>query len=573
MPFSDNTLFWNKSAMELDAERFHILFELTDEMVYACSVAPNGSLVCEWATPALERITGYAPSTLATPGSVFLLVHASDLTAAHQQLQCVLQGQADTRDLRIVTKSGEIRWIRQQMHPIWNEHAKRVVRVYVVGRDITDTKCYETAMQRAQGELEERIAERTASLLATNAALAQEITERKRAEAAIRQLNGELEQLMQLKDQFLANMSHELRTPLGVILTLSESLMDHLYGQVTAQQKEMLGRIHQHGHHLLSLINDILDIAKIESGVLELEMSQVDVREVCQYSLQMVHVAARQKRIALCSKLDFALQVITADELRLTQMLINLLTNAVKFTPEGGEVGLDVTCDAAQQVARFSVWDTGIGIAAADQARLFRPFVQLDGGLRRANEGAGLGLALVARLAELHDGRVALESAPGQGSRFTITLPWQQPSSDSLPPAMALPVESMPVTATGATLILLVEDHAHTSAALAFYLTNQHYRVVTTGNGTEALTLALQHRPDLILTDIQMSDMDGLALVHRLRQQTACVKIPIIALTAHAMSGDRERFLAAGFTDYLSKPVDLRHLKAMIAKYLQVTPV
>lgn len=565
MPFSDTTLFWRKSAMELDAERFHILLELTGEMVYACAVAPNGSLVCEWVTPAFERITGFAPSTLLTPGSVLLLVHASDLTIAHQQLQTVLQGKADARDLRIVTKSGETRWIHQQMHPIWNEEAKRVMRIYVVGRDITESKRVEAVMQQAQSDLEERIAERTASLMATNAALAQEIAERKRAEAAVRQLNGELEQLMQLKDQFLANMSHELRTPLSVILTLSESLMDHLYGQVTVQQKEMLGRIHQHGHHLLSLINDILDIAKMESGVLELEMTAVDVPEVCHYSLQMVHVAARQKRIALFSKLDFALNVIIADELRLTQMLINLLTNAVKFTPDGGEVGLEVTSDAEQQVARFTVWDNGIGITADDQARLFRPFVQLDGGLMRANEGAGLGLALVARLAELHHGRVEVESAPGQGSRFTITLPWQQ-----LPEPLAaatVPPVNLPDSTTAA-LLLLVEDHAHTSAALAFYLTNQHYRVMTTKNGAEALALAVEQQPALILLDIQMPDMDGMTLVHHLRQQAVCAQIPIIALTAHAMIGDRERFLAAGFTDYLSKPVDLHHLKAVIARHL-----
>jgi len=554
---------WCGTAFCLEAERSRVLFELTEEMVYACNVHADGTLTVAWATPAFTRITGYTSETI-PDRTLFALIHPEDQPALRQQCQQVLTGLADSREVRIITHKGDLRWLQQQMHPIVDEVTGYPVRIYVVGHDITEAKEYAARLER-------HVEERTAKLLTANAALEVEIAERKRAEAAIRNLNSELEQLMRLKDQFLANMSHELRTPLSVILTLAESLVDNLYGEIRLPQREVLNRIYQNGRHLLSLISDILDITKIESGTLALEIEKVQVQELCQYSLQTVQEAAQEKRISLFSRCDFAVQTIEADELRLLQILINLLTNAVKFTPEGGEVGLEVTGDRTAGLVYFTIWDTGLGISEADQHKIFRPFIQLDGGLTRRNEGAGLGLALVARLTELHSGHIQVHSVVGQGSRFTVALPWRlaEPHAPASRPRMANPTAVSPAPpVTAPEVILLVEDNPHTRESFAFYLATCGYKVMLANSGLEAIALLDQQQPDLILMDVQMADLDGLEAVRRIRSQERFSTMPIIALTALAMTGDRERCLTAGFTDYLSKPVALRHLRQVIEAHL-----
>jgi len=295
-------------------------------------------------------------------------------------------------------------------------------------------------------------------LTETNAAMAAEIAERKRAEAALeaaraslaqrveertrelRAANEDLARASRLKNEFFACMSHELRTPLHAILGLSEAMQEQTYGLINENQLEALGNIAESGRHLLALINDILDLSKIEAGKLELEMAPVMVEFVCQASLRFINQMAQRKRLKVFTNLDSAVTTIQADERQLKQILVNLLSNAVKFTPEGGSIGLEVagkveprqTCGArdatslaGQGVIHFTVWDNGIGIAPEDLERLFQPFVQLDSGLTRQYPGTGLGLALVRRLVNLHGGSISVESEPGKGSRFTVSLPWQ----------------------------------------------------------------------------------------------------------------------------------------------------
>ena len=263
-------------------------------------------------------------------------------------------------------------------------------------------------------------------------------TERKRAELVLRAseetlryANAELARALRLKDEFLAGMSHELRTPLHGILAMTETLLDQIRGPLNEHQQRSVRLIEQSGRHLLALINDLLDLSKIEAGKLDLHLGAVSVDDVCQSSLLFVRELAVKKEIAV----DYANAMpgirITADEQRLKQMLVNLLGNAVKFTPSGGHVRLDVTvdpgCPSDPDGGRihFAVQDDGPGIAPADQARLFQPFIQIDAQLSRQHEGTGLGLALVKRLAEQHGGRVRLDSSgvPGEGCCFTITLP------------------------------------------------------------------------------------------------------------------------------------------------------
>jgi len=283
----------------------------------------------------------------------------------------------------------------------------------------------------------------------------------------------------------------------------------------------------------------------------------------------MINELAHKKNQQISLDLD-EIESFWADDRRLKQVLVNLLSNAVKFTPEHGKFGLEVRGDRKEKRVMFTVWDNGIGIRENDLVRLFRPFVQLDSGLSREATGTGLGLALVAQMVRLHGGSVAVESQPGEGSRFTVILPWE--------PALATDAtlrlkntgkfRAIKPDAKDRPVILLIEDTREVTMMITDYLEMAGYQVLTAPDGLSGIEQAQLHRPALILMDIQMPNMDGLEAMRRLRADLDFRTVPIIALTALAMRGDRERCLAAGATDYLAKPVSLKKLVQMIDQYL-----
>ena len=391
-----------------------------------------------------------------------------------------------------------------------------------------------------------------------------DITQRKQAEEALRRANLELERAIRMKDEFLASMSHELRTPLTGILGLTEILDRGIYGPMNEKQINAIRIVEESGRHLLNLINDILDLSKIEAGKLNLETSDLNVSEVCQASLRMVTqmAAAKHQTVSFsCQPAEFSM---VADSRRLRQILVNLLGNAIKFTPEDGELGLDVRADAQEGLVHFTIWDNGIGIAADDLHRLFQPFVQLDGSLARTHGGTGLGLSLVRRLVELHQGSVSLESTPDVGSRFTVSLPWQKAAPPPEPEPELVPVAHLPDGEQ--PVILLVEDNEINILLVTDFLEALGYNVVVAHTGVEALQMALETAPRLILMDIQLPEINGIEVIRRIRKMDApaIATAPIIALTAMAMAGDREACLQAGANDYLSKPVNLEELAQSI---------
>jgi signal transduction histidine kinase/CheY-like chemotaxis protein len=408
------------------------------------------------------------------------------------------------------------------------------------------------------------------------------------AKEAAETANIQLAHAARLKDEFLAGMSHELRTPLNTILGMAEALQEETFGIINDGQTDAIRHIEESGRHLLSLINDILDLSKVEAGKLDLYLEDVELVMIAQSSLRFVGQTARQKNLRIVSSLDPAVGILRADARRLKQMLVNLLANAVKFTPEGGAIGLDVIGDAASRRVQLEVWDTGIGIDQAEQARLFQPFVQLDSRLSREYTGTGLGLALVARMAALHGGSVSVESAPGHGSRFTISLPWTPEVLPDCPIDTRAMAESRPSVPAGtsehistpaidapqqpaaaAPVVLLAEDEEHNIYTLSTYLAAKGYQVIGARNGAEAVDRARDSAPDVILMDIQMPGMDGLEAIRRIRDDPGIAPVPIIALTALAMPGDRERCLAAGANAYLGKPVSLKELVSTIGDLLR----
>ncbi|MBI4861364.1 MAG: PAS domain S-box protein [Candidatus Riflebacteria bacterium] len=402
-----------------------------------------------------------------------------------------------------------------------------------------------------------------------------DITERKRSEEQLRCARDAAEAANQAKSGFLASMSHELRTPLTSILAFSEALQDMVYGPLTESQTRALRSIAVSGRHLLDLINDILDVSKIEAGRLELDVRRCSVPEICQAAVQLIAGMAGSKSQSLEFSISPESLALMADPRRLKQMLVNLLGNAVKFTPTGGRLGLEVRCDPEVGAIRFVVWDTGIGMNDSDLTRLFKPFVQIDSALSRRFSGSGLGLALVQRLAELHGGSISVESTPGQGSRFMLLLPWNPmpavaPVSPETEPGPRPAADLAAPKAGAAASILLADDDPAVSTALCDGLEARGYAVTLACDGQEAVEKFKELRPDLVVMDIHMPVLDGLDAIRLMRSDADPVlrTVPIVALTALAMPGDRERIMAAGATDCRTKPVRIRSLVETIEHWL-----
>ncbi len=389
-------------ALRESEERYRAAFRNNPDAIFV--VDAQGRIVD--ANPAALALTGLDRDTLTAQHITDLAPEADRHEHGDAFRELVKDGCVYRPHMQFMTARGDA--VQIEMHgttlgpTLWQ----------VLARDIGARLEAENKLIALKNMLEEKVAARTRELQDANEALAR---------------------ASKMKDQFLANMSHELRTPLNSVLGLAEALLDGVYGDLDEQQKQILMTMRDSGRHLLELINDILDLSKIDAGRLELDLRSISVSEVCQVSLRMIRPLALAKRIGTWMRTDPRLSVVVADERRLKQMLVNLLSNAVKFTPAGGQAGIEVWSHG--EWAYFSVTDTGIGISPPDLRRIFEPFTQIDSSLSRQHDGTGLGLALVRRLAELHGGRVDVDSEPGRGSRFTIVLPLvDPPERDSLPP-------------------------------------------------------------------------------------------------------------------------------------------
>jgi PAS domain S-box-containing protein len=466
----------------------------------------------------------------------------------------------ETEDLEyyenlIRTANGEERIIAWH-NTVLRDGEGSVTGVLSSGEDITERIQAEIKLRMERTRLAQRIREKTSELSMANL---------------------ELARANRLKDEFLASMSHELRTPLNAILGMTEVLQKEIHGALNEKQDRCLQRIEESGRHLLDLINDILDLAKIGAGKLELDIRDVYVKSVCQSSLNFVKQQANKKNIKVSLEIDDALKLISADERRLKEILVNLLSNAVKFTHEGGEIGLEVKGDPQQNMVHFAVWDTGIGIREEDKEVLFRPFIQLDGSLTREHSGTGLGLALVKKLTELHSGNVSLDSKLGEGSRFTVSIPWQEKtgidniseeeqeeSASTMSEPVAKRMESDQISEIEKPLVLLVDDDENCISFVSDFLRFKGNDVIIARDGAEAVQLVKEKEPNLVLMDIHMPGMNGLEAIKSIRSDARVSDTPIVALTGLAMRGDRERFIQAGANDYISKPVSLDNLAKVI---------
>lgn len=397
-----------------------------------------------------------------------------------------------------------------------------------LGRAFNDMS---TKLQSTHATLEQRIAEKTAHL--QQAILA-------------------LERANKMKSEFLANMSHELRTPLNAIIGFAEVLRDKIAGDLNEEQTDFVTDIHSSGCHLLQMINDILDLSKIEAGKMELQYGIFLVPEAIDEVNTILKGLASKKHLELKTVILTEVKNIEADRVKFKQVLYNLLSNAIKFTPENGKIILEA--GVMDDMLQLSVSDTGIGMKSEDQQKVFKEFWQADSSFARKYEGTGLGLALTKRIVEMHGGKIWFESEYGKGSVFYFTLPLKAPvETTETKEIKAKPLQAIPVGEKDAKTVLVVEDDRMASDLLTLYLTNAGYRVITAGDGEEAIKKAKEYQPFLITLDVMLPKKDGWDVLSELKNSQDFAHIPVIIVS---MVDNKDLGFSLGAVEYLTKPID-----------------
>src|SRR3954463_10260894 len=420
-------------------------------------------------------------------------------------------------------------------------------------------------------------------------AAARDVTELKLFEQTLQQKNVELEEASRMKSEFLANMSHELRTPLNAIIGFSEVLGDGLIGNLSDQQKKFIGDIFSSGKHLLSLINDILDLSKVEAGKMMLDLESVQISSLFANSLSIIKEKAQARHIDLTLDAPRELGSIRADARKVKQIVYNLLSNAVKFSLDGGQVTLRATRVPRAQVGQLpgsgtgrvfpladnefqefleiSVTDNGIGVSPNGLEALFKPFSQIDSGLSRKYQGTGLGLAMIKLLAELHGGTLAVASEEGEGSRFTVWLPLR--AEEEIEAAKRVVLGRALEAPSGDRYAMIVEADMKSADLIRVHLEAEGFKVVHAATAEDALVLAERNTLSLITLAIMLPQMDGWELLTRFKQMPALKHIPIVIVSIVA---DRNKGFALGAAAVMQKPISRQELNDSLVE-LGLVPV
>jgi PAS domain S-box-containing protein len=509
--------------------------------------------------PAWEKNLGWSSDELmAIP---FLdIVHPEDREATARAAQGLVAGQAlNNFENRYRCADGSYIWISLNSYPLVEEEL-----IFSMARDVT-----------VQKKLEQEISERSTQVETANFELHTINEESQTLNESLQILNEQLKvqqieniesnrrlaEVSQTKSDFLANMSHELRTPLNSVIGFSEVLQDQMFGQINQKQQEYVSNILTSGKHLLSLINDILDLSKVESGKMVLEMGDFSLRESLDASLMMLKEKALKAGIEL--NLELAPQAdirIVADQRKIKQILFNLLSNAVKFTPAGGTICVSAVRDG--DFIEITVADSGMGIRPEDISKLFKAFTQLESVYTKGFEGTGLGLALTRQLVELHGGRVWVKSDFGAGSRFSFTLP--------LAPAVIVSSPTGPQAADSTATVLLIEDDPLTLSSIGRALQSKGHVTLLAANGEEGVRIAQRELPDLIILDLVMPGMSGFEVIKQLHNLKATAGIPVLILTEMDLSGaDRSRLTGKVWRIEEKRSLSTQELNSLVERAVE----
>jgi PAS domain S-box-containing protein len=504
-------------ALRTAEDRLQEVMAFSATVLYALEV-DGETLRPAWVSDNFSQVTGYDPALSRDMNWAMTRFHPEERDRLMREMPALLRQERFTREYRFRFHDGIYHWIRDE---------SRVLR---------DAAGQPTQVLGAWLDISERV----------------------RAEAQVREARAAAEAANRAKSDFLAKMSHELRTPLNSIIGFSEMLDDEAFGPLNGKQRRYVSNVLTSGRTLLQLINDILDLSKIEAGRMDLVPVEFDVAAALGEVQTMMESQAVQKAHQLSVAVAPGTGRLQADPIRFRQIMYNLLSNAIKFTPEGGRITVSAS-DAGDDIA-FSVSDTGIGIKVEDQQRIFREFDQVDSAYARTQQGTGLGLALTRKLVELHGGRIWVESEPGLGSTFHFQLPIRTAPRPTPSLATAAGGE---VTGTSGPLVLVVEDDLHAGDLLGHYLREAGYRVAQATSGAGAIELARNLRPDAITLDILLPGEDGLAVLGQLKSQPETKSIPVVVVS---ITEHRELGFSLGAIEWLMKPVQREPFLASVRR-------
>ena len=541
-----------------ESESFHRLIgELASDFAFHARIESGGQIAIDSATSGLKAVLGYTLEDLqARPG--LSLIHAEDRSDIQDALSRAGAGDEVKGEARVIAKDGRIVHVEYRAHPERNPDGN-LAGVLGAFRDVSLERQQQTALAAERQRLLVDISKRQeveAELRRSKEEADRRANEAEEARAAVKDREQRLHYEAQLKDEFLATLAHELRNPLAPLRNVAEILRLEALSDTARQATGVMERqISQ----LVRLIDDLMDVSRITRGQLTLRRERVDLRAIIESAVETAQPHMTTAGVELTIDLPAQPVVLDADATRISQVILNLLTNAAKFTPTGGQVAIIVR----PQADRVSVMvrDSGVGIAPEDQDRVFGMFVQLNRDMRRSQTGLGIGLTLVKQMTELHGGNVAVWSAGlGKGTEFTVHLPMavavEQPEAR----------EATDPHSFAKCTVLVVDDSQDGADSLAFLLKACGHDVLTAYDGRTALSLAQERVPDVVLLDIGMPEVSGYDVARAIRREAWGRTMRLIALTGWGQAEHRRRSLEVGFDDHLVKPVELEMLEKLLQK-------
>lgn len=553
-----------RKLSEKQLHKFSKVVEQSPNMILITDL----NYVIEYVNPSFSRVSGYSQEDIVGRQYKFLKLAMADEPEYEELWTALREGHVWHGENIDKRKNGELYWQDVSINPILDEDGQTIHFVSIM-QDISGRKKVEEELQELNLSLEQKVMERTSELSITNEFLMKEVIARKKHETELKLARNEAEKANKAKSEFISRMSHELRTPMNSILGFAQLFS---MGELSPVQRRGVDHILTSGNHLLKLINEVLDISKIEAGKMSLSVEQIKVKEAISEAIDLVHPLTINPQITICyiphETDDLSIK---ADKQRVIQVLVNILTNAIKYNKKGGTVTVEAFVEpgdvAENDRVKIAIKDTGVGIAEKDINKLFIPFERLAN-TEMQIEGTGLGLSIAKELTALMDGEISVQSKSGEGSTFFITLPHVSHDKLNLSGLNGSDVVSSNNKKAKGTVLYIEDNHSNIELVEQVLTTHRpDIKLICSKYGKQTIDLAIEHAPDLILLDLDLPDTHGSEVIRELKQHRQTKHIPVVIISADAMPYRIKSLMKSGAERYLTKPLDVLELLQEIDKY------